>query len=164
MLIGLRAAALAFALVSGMAGRAVAETPPQDLLAPVVPQVKAVVRKAQPRASFALGPEMLIGQFHAANTLIHPHDQAGHELPSYLELGPHRGGFLLQISVTNTPTTTHTQVTPTTRERPWTTVTSFYPVSDGRTLVMTWEAAPGAPHGLGLKVGQVLSSYVAQLN
>lgn len=143
-------------------GMVEAQSSPQSLLAPVVPRVKAVVTQAQPRASFALGPNILIGQYHAANTLIHPHDPAGRELPPYLELAPHHGGFLLQIAAISGPVPAQTQTTPPTKERPWATVTSFYRAPDGRTLVMTWEAAPGAPQGLGLKVGQVLSTYVSQ--
>ena len=107
MLTHFRAAGLVCALLTLMGViPATAQTTPKPLLASLIPRVQAVVRQAQPRASFALGDDILIGQFRTANDVIHPHDKNGHALPPYLELAPRRGGFYLQISVADGPVPT----------------------------------------------------------
>ena len=156
-----RAAGSAVALLALIVGTAAAQKPPKSVLLPVVPHVKAVVRQVQPQASFGSGHDILIGQYRTANYTIHPRDKVGRKLPPYLELGPLHGGFYLQLIVANRPMQAAPQTTPPTEDRPWTTVLSFYRLPQGRTIVMTWEAAPGAPRGLAARVAQVLSAYAA---
>ena len=150
------------ALLLLLAGAASAQAP-KSVLEPVVPRVKAVVRQAQPRASFGASGDFFLGQFHTVNYTIQPRDGAGHKLPSHQELGPMRGGFYLQLQVIPGTVNAPPQTTPFSAARPWDTVTTYYPLPAGRTIVMTWEAAHGAPKGLAAKVGQLLSSYAASL-
>ena len=145
-----------------IASAATAQTPP-SVLAPVVPRVKAAVRQVQPRASFGVFGDILIGQYHTVNYTIRPRDKNGNKLPPYQELGPMRHGFYLQLQVVDQSGDGAAQTTPPTSQRPWTTVTSFYHLPQGKMIVMTWEAAPGAPHGVAARVGQVLSDYAAGL-
>ena len=136
---------------------------PPSVLAPVAARVKAVVRQAQPRTSFGSYRDILIGQYRTTNYLIHQPGAEGRKLPPYQELGPMPGGFYLQLAVGRSGGDTAVRTTQPTNEKPWTTVTSFYPLSRGRTIVMTWEAAPGAPRGVAARVSRVLSSYAAGL-
>lgn len=156
-------AAGALALLSFGSGAAAAASPP-SLLAPVVPRIKAAVRQAQPLASFGYARDILIGQFHTGNFLMHPHAPEGAPKPSpYPEMGPLAGGFYMQLYVARSGGSTALQVKQPTPEQPWTTVTSFYRLPHGRVIVMLWEATPGAPRGVAAKVGRILSTYSARL-
>ena len=150
-------AAVLFALA------ATAQAAPKSVLAPVVPRIKSLVGHVQPNTEFGFGHDILIGQYRTANHLIHPRDKAGRKLPPYAELGPQPGGFYLQITVASSPMQALPQTTPATADRPWATVLSTYPLPKKRAIIMTWEAAPGAPHGLAPRIGNILSLYASRI-
>ncbi len=152
---------LALTLLAGTAGAATTQAP--SLLAPITPRIKAVVRQAQPRASFGAFRDILIGQYRTTNYVIQLRGPDGRKQPAFQELGPLHGGFYLQLEVRRGVRGTAAHVTPPNSQSPWTTVTSFYRLPGGRAIVMTWEAAPGAPRGVAAKVGHILSSYAASL-
>lgn len=128
----------------------------KSVLAPLVPQVAAVVKKAQPITSFGFYRDIFLAQYRTENYTIQPPARAGHKARAYEELGPVKGGFYLELEVVKGHSRA-VRATPPNRQEPWTTVTSYYPLSGGhRMIVMTWEAGLGAPHGLAQRVRQVL--------
>ena len=134
---------------------------PKSLLAPVAPRIVAAVRQVQPNASFGFYRDILIGQYRTDNYTIKPPAVRGHKPCPYQELGPRRGGFYLQVEVKPRHGQA-THVTPPDGQRPWTTVTSFYPVAaGGQAIMMTWEAGPGAPRGLAEKIAHILMDRAA---
>lgn len=142
---------------------AVAQAAPPSVLTPIEAHVRALVLHAQPRATFATAPNILIGQYRTENHTYQPHDAAGRRLPSVTQLGPlPHGGFYLQLNVAKAQGQAAMQSVRPSKARPWTTVISTYPLKTGKQMiVMTWEATSGAPRALPGQLRAALLHYAA---
>jgi hypothetical protein len=123
-------------------------------------QVRALVHKTQPRATFATAPDILIGQYRTENQEFQTRGPDGSRLPPVIELGPLAGGFYLQLDAEKSAGQGTVQYTAPSKNQPWTTVVSTYPVAHtGQTIIMTWEAASGAPPHLFSQLRGALLHY-----
>ncbi len=151
------------ALLTALTMTAQGQALPRPALAPVETPIRALVLRAQPRATFGSAPDLFYGQYRTENHVFQTRAGVRLRQPPVVELGPLPRGFYLQLEVTP-GTVAGTQTTPPGPTHPWTTVTSTYPLTPaGRMIVMTWEATPGSPRGLAGRIRSVLLRYVGSL-